>query len=503
MSKKKSILIIEDNRDDARMLELIFKKKGYGVCAVRTGKAALREAKKRFFNAAILDIKLPDMDGMKLLSPLKKMHPDMAIIIITAYASVKSAAKAIKEGAEAYIIKPLKMERLLATVKEALEKQRLAIENRRLLQSFDAIVDMVSIHDKNYKIVKVNKAFANTFKKKPEEFIGKLCYEVIHGTKEPWPTCPHKQVLETEKPARAEFFEPHLGIHLEISSSPVFNEKGELTGAVHITKDISKRKKADEELRKAYNELRISQIELIQSEKLASIGQLAVGIAHEINNPLSVVSGEAEMLLMDEKKDKETKSSSKIISEQAARIKATVDRLLEFSRKKKLREVPLNLNDIVKKTISLLSFDTKLKKIEIIKELTPGIPKVLADSNQIQEVFLNIMLNAVQAMKEGGRLTIRSRTEKIIKHGRRKTDIFKKGQKVVVVEFEDTGKGMDEETLKRVFDPFFSTKEKGTGLGLSVCHGIIKNHKGVIEAKSRLGKGSTFIVKLPATGGGR
>ena len=158
----------------------------------------------------------------------------------------------------------------------------------------------------------------------------------------------------------------------------------------------------------------------------------------------------------------------------------------------------MDVNDVAEKAISLLSYHIRTEDIKIIKKLTPNLAKVLGDKNQLHEVFLNIMLNAVQAMEKEEKLTITIRTEKIIKYGRRKTDIFKQGQEIIFIEFKDTGKGMDEETLKKVFDPFFTTKEKNTGLGLSICYGIIKNHGGTIEVQSKLGEGSTFIVKLPS-----
>lgn len=308
-----------------------------------------------------------------------------------------------------------------------------------------------------------------------------------------------------------------------------FNKSGKAIRMIGTVQDITERKQAEEklsqalkeaiksreimvsmlddnnqirkELEKNLAELRKTQAQLIQSEKLASVGQMASGIAHEINNPLTVVSAEAEMLLMDKKKDKETKDATKIIMEQSGKIRAITERLLEFSRKKEFKLAPLGINDVIQKSLALLSYQVKIGNVKIVKKLASKLPGVLADSNQLQEVFLNIMLNAVQAMNEKGGLTITSRSESITEGGRRKTDIFKQGEEIVVVEFKDTGKGMDAETLNKVFDPFFTTKEKGTGLGLSICYGIIRNHNGIIEVESEPGKGCTFFVKFPVIGG--
>jgi signal transduction histidine kinase len=157
------------------------------------------------------------------------------------------------------------------------------------------------------------------------------------------------------------------------------------------------------------------------------------------------------------------------------------------------------VNKIIDNTLPLLEVQTKYKDIKIIKQLRPNLPNVMGDFIQLQEVFFNIMLNAVQAMSnKGGELSIRTFATDVTKFGKRKTDIFKLGSKAVVIEFEDTGEGISEEKLGKIFDPFFSTKESGTGLGLSICHGIIEAHQGTIEAHSAVGKGTTFIIQLPA-----
>lgn len=282
---------------------------------------------------------------------------------------------------------------------------------------------------------------------------------------------------------------------------------------IKLQNEITERKLAQEALRRAYDDLEIriqertkelkntyeqlkqTQAQLIQSAKMASVGLLAAGVAHEINNPTFVISGEAEMLLKD--KNKETKEAAKAIFEQAERISKITKRVLEFSRQGESKRKSLDVNKIIEKSIFLLAYQAKMESIEIAKELNTDLPRPLGDENQIQEVFLNIMLNAVQAMGEGGSLTIRTYSEKITEDGRRKTVKFKLGDKIVVTEFRDTGKGMDDETLNKIFDPFFTTKEEGIGLGLFVCYGIIENHGGIIEAQSKLGEGSTFIIKLP------
>lgn len=254
-----------------------------------------------------------------------------------------------------------------------------------------------------------------------------------------------------------------------------------------------------ERLEQALMKLKATQDELLQAEKMSSLGQIAAGVAHEINNPLFVISGEAEILGMSENQDPTMKESVKVIGEQVKRIDDIIQRLLEFSRKKDAKFVRLEVQGIVQKSIDLLSYQIKaLGHIEIAREFSEKTFYVLGDQTQMQEIFLNIMLNAAQAMDaKGGRLTIRIFSEIIEKHSRRLENKFRLGQNIVCIEIEDTGPGITEDSRKKIFDPFFTTKKTGTGLGLSMCAGIIERHNGMIEVKSVLGEGAKFSIRFP------
>ena len=184
--------------------------------------------------------------------------------------------------------------------------------------TFDSITDLVSIQDKDFRLMRVNSAFADAFKMKPAELIGKPCYEIVHGANEPVPNCPHRTAIETKEPATTEFFEPQLGVYLEVSISPIFNEKGEVVASVHIAKDITERKQAE--------------AQLIVTDRLASIGELASGIAHELNNPLTSVIGFAQLILDKDVAD-DVREDIAVIYREAQRTAEVVKNLLTFARK--------------------------------------------------------------------------------------------------------------------------------------------------------------------------
>ena len=355
--------------------------------------------------------------------------------------------------------------------KRAEEKIKLAAEEWRT--TFDSITDLVSIHDKDFRLVRVNKAFAETIKMEPKELVGKTCYEVVHGTNEPASNCPHTRTLEDGKPHEMELFEPHLGVYLEMSVSPIFNEEGEVVGTVHITKDITERKKMEEQL--------------IVTDRLASIGELSSGIAHELNNPLTGIIGFSDLLLDRDVPD-DVKEDLKIINREAKRTAGVVRNLLTFARKHAPAKELVDIHSIIQTVMELRAYEQKIENIQVVTQFATDLPEVKADGFQLQQVFLNIIINAEYFMTEAhGRGSFTITTERV-------GDIIR-------VSFADDGPGIAEENLPHLYDPFFTTKEvgKGTGLGLSISYGIITEHAGRIYAQSKLGKGATFVVELPIT----
>lgn len=282
--------------------------------------------------------------------------------------------------------------------------------------------------------------------------------------------------------------------NLDVSVSAVSqDELGELSESVNkMTVNL---KTAQEELKEWGSSLEfkvdertkeIKRIEqhLRRSEKLASLGELVAGIAHEINNPLTGVLLYASIIISDRRLDNELKPDVEKVISEGRRCADIVCRLLEFSREATPHQESISINYLIEKVVDLIHNQPSFHNITIQKKYVDNLPNVLVDPGQIQQVFINIMLNASHAMsEEGGTLTISS--------------AISNDYSFVCAEISDTGCGISEENLRHIFDPFFTTKSEGTGLGLSISYGIVENNDGKIEVKSKVGKGTTFTILLP------
>ncbi len=233
-------------------------------------------------------------------------------------------------------------------------------------------------------------------------------------------------------------------------------------------------------------ELRDMQAHLVQSEKLASLGKLAAGIAHEINNPLGGILIYSHLILEETPKTSPHHENLKKIVKETSRCKDIVKGLLEFARPKEPEMVLVNINEVVDSALAIIQRQAFFQNIDVKKLYAAALPKVVADSAQLQQVFMNIIINAAEAMDGAGVLTISTSLDE--------------GGSSVNVKFADTGHGIREEDKQRIFEPFFTTKEvgKGTGLGLSICYSIIQKHRGAINVESEIGEGSTFTIRLPS-----
>jgi len=775
METQTRILVVDDDQNKVRLLKKQLESFGYHIVVAYDGVEAMEKATAEKPNLIISDILMPRMDGFQLCRKVKESSQlrDIPLVFYTAtYTDAKDEQFALSLGASRFILKPtepdvltqiikdvvteykegilavpevlpkeeptylreysnrlvkkledkvLELEAEITKRKRAEEKIKQAAEEWRT--TFDSITDLVSINDSSFRIVRVNKAFAKACKMKPAELVGRTCYEVLHRRNEPISNCPHKKMIETKMPQTEEYFEPRLGLYLEVNSSPIFDEKGSVIASVHVARDITKRKKDEQELqeseakysalvekgndgiiiiqdsllkfvnskmtemsgfsqkevigksfidfvspeskefvldmykkrmsgeevpsryeiailtkdgreisvetnaslieykgafadmaiirditerKKIANELKeneeklrltfdsvpegiavtdlegnITQVndplvslhgystkgeligqqainliaerdraratqenlnllssaglggfveytllrkdgsefageisiapildlagkptgivaisediterkqiqeQLILTDRLASVGELAAGIAHEINNPLTSVISFSDMILEGSVTD-DIKEDLELVNKEAHRAAGVVKNLLTFARKHPKEKQPVDINKEIQEVLVLRAYEQKISNITVTTQFDTSIPQITADAFQLQQVFLNLIINAEFFMSQahgGGTLNITT---------------THKGRTVKAV-FTDDGPGIPKEALEHLFDPFFTTKDvgKGTGLGLSISYGIIKDHGGTIRAKSKDGQGATFIIELP------
>jgi len=301
-------------------------------------------------------------------------------------------------------------------------------------------------------------------------------------------TRPIGQMVEaTQRIAAGQFDQPvQAGAHGEVALlAESFNTM--LKSLRQMKADLEEwGRTLEEKVRQRSEELVALHDRVSQSERLASLGLLAAGVAHEINNPLGGILSLTALALEDMPPEDPNREDLQEVVHQAQRCRDIVRGLLEFSRQSRVSMELADLNRILEDTLSLVSRQAQFFNVQVVKELDPELPPVMADKGEFQQVFINILVNAAQAMQERGAVTIVTR------------GLPAEGS--VEVRISDTGHGIPPEKIPRIFDPFFTTKESGhgTGLGLSIAYGIVRRHQGSISVESQVGKGTTFIISLPA-----
>lgn len=262
---------------------------------------------------------------------------------------------------------------------------------------------------------------------------------------------------------------------------------------------VADRKRAAE-LDEAYQELKRTQEMLVQAEKMAAIGQLASGIAHEVKNPLGIILQCVNYLEPELGANGGSHPDILQVMREAIHTADKIIRgLLDFSRPAPLELKPTPIGTVIDASLALVHAQAEKQQVRVAREIATDLPPVLIDQNQMQQVFINLILNAFHAMAQGGRLTIRASTKPLTGMGRRANDAFKVGDMALVCEVEDTGTGIPKDILPKVFNPFFTTKPpgEGVGLGLSITSSIIQGHRGVIRIESEEGRGTTVRIFLP------
>jgi PAS domain S-box-containing protein len=357
--------------------------------------------------------------------------------------------------------------------RQALEEKNLALEQEKdLLQSvFDGITDMVVLVDRELRVQMVNRAYLRRNGIGLEDVYGRPCYEVHAGNRTPCDDCLLQSVIETGRPVSREFSGPRGELFL-VTGYPVLDESGRVRSIIRYGREITDQKNVA--------------LKIQQAEKLVAIGQLAAGVAHEINNPLGVILCYADLLKRQLSDSAQALSDLGVIEKQTLQSRRIVADLLQFSRSCESARRPARLNRIIDEVVPLLSHQFRKRKVQVVLDLDERIPEISLDEGKIRQVLINILINAGQAIEEKGRVTIATR--------------WLAGTKQVQITIRDDGHGIDPSIKARIFDPFFTTKGtgQGTGLGLAVSYGIIQDHGGEITVESRPGRGACFMILLPA-----
>ena len=357
--------------------------------------------------------------------------------------------------------------------RDVTEKRRLErkiIESKRNLEAiFDGIGDQLSIQSTDFTILRVNRAVVQRHSATFQELIGQKCHEAYYRKTSPCEGCPLLVTLETREPASAILKFPETEKVQQIFSYPVSDEKGNLLYLIEYVKDVTEEQRLQEQL--------------VQSEKLAGIGILASGMAHEINNPLSGIIGMAEIALEEEDPSANRRYLMDILT-CGKRIADIVNGLRSYSRTAKKEELgAVDLQEILETSLRMVQLAIKSTPVDVIKQYQP-IEKVKANPGEIQQVFTNLITNAFQAMNgKGNKLILSSRSLK----------------DYVEIKIGDNGVGIPPQSIKEIFDPFFTNKKmgEGKGLGLNIVYRIVTKYEGKIEVESTEGVGTTFTLKFP------
>ncbi|MDX1436726.1 MAG: response regulator [Anaerolineales bacterium] len=520
------ILVVDDEPGVAELCRRVLDRAGFEVQAVSRPSLGVEKLKESRFDLLLIDIRMPEMDGFELMAIARQHQPDLAVLIMTGFGTVETAIEALRRGADGLILKPFgDTDELTRSVHEALRSS----QNKRELGRLMALRPLFNITES---------LFSET---EPDELI-ELLLEAVLGHLQ-CPHAGYYRRSETKNElylisgrgsppdgerssaddgiiGRADFNNKLISASLggpgeaafhatleryqlgSLLCAPVSRENEssvilagrDVGDAIFTESDVemfgilARQGAAALENARLYAELRAylrqveeSQQALIQAEKMAAVGRLTASIAHEINNPLQGLGNCLHLAVREDLEPEQREEYLRLAEGELERLKATVGRMLDFYRPGKLDREDADVNELIKRVLTLLHKQLEDNEIEVNTNLSSHLPRVTVVTNQIQQVFFNIILNAMDAMSEGGELNV----------------ITKNGNGSVEILFEDTGPGVAKKTQEHIFEPFTSTREDGTGLGLSVSYNILDTHGGSLELLQEEGRGACFRIRLP------
>jgi len=387
--------------------------------------------------------------------------------IYTVYLQMSKDRAAIEEAHKNIRELNVKLEKMVEE-----RTQELSISEKKYRRVFEGSKDMLIICDSDARILDINRfgvellGFDDCV-----DILGLNFLEFVHGISE---TQLHQEIKTKDFVKDKEIkLRKKNGELLDVlfSAVPQKEDRGRHVGFEATIKDITLRKAMEQQL--------------LRADKLASLGQLSAGVAHEINNPLGLILGYTQLLLKDTEKGTQMWEDLKVIEKHAMNCKKIVEDLLKFSRSTQTTKARYELNKLLAEVVEVVETNFQLDNVKVVKRFSPDLPPITVDPDKMRQVFMNLLMNAKQAMEDGGTITV--------------STSYDSNKDLITISIKDTGIGIRPEIIHKIFDPFFTTKPTGmgTGLGLSVSYGIVKDHEGEIQVDSTPGKGSTFKIILP------
>ncbi|HYT90891.1 MAG TPA: response regulator [Gemmataceae bacterium] len=488
-----SILVAEDDVPSAVSLQHRLEDMGLRVAAVASGEEAVRAAERLTPDLVLMDIRLPGvLDGIDAAARIRDRF-DVPVVYLAAHPDDATLARARRTTPSGFLLQPVAERDLRFTVEMALHKhfleKRLRESEGKLATTLDSIGDAVIATDADGRVSFMNPVAESLTGWRREEAYGLPLKSVFRTVEQPPRDGAEGQLPGLFKHTR---LMSRQGVESPIDNraTPVRDARGKIRGAVLVFRDVSERVKAEESLRRAEEELR-------QAQKMEAVGRLAGGVAHDINNMMTIVMGYGETAVAQMKPDDPLRGMVEEMRRAGERSAAITRQLLAFCRKQLLNPVVVNLGTVVAGAEKLLR---RLigEDVQLVSVCAPDVGCVKADPGQLEQILLNLAINARDAMPQGGKLSIEVRNADLEEACPPQSAPGQPGAYLLLA-VSDTGCGMNEATRARAFEPFFTTKEegRGTGLGLATVYGIVKQSGGHIYVHSEPGRGTTFKIYLP------
>lgn len=521
-----SILVVDDEPGIALLCRRVLSRAGYDVTAMTDPREAIEHLQHNRLDLLLVDIRMPEIDGFDVISRAQRAQPDIAVLVMTGFGTVETAIRALRQGVDGLVLKPFdKSQELLEAVRQALTDNRRKRDTARaqaLRPLFDATESLFSETDtkKLFPLI-VNEICVHLGCTNAAYYQvdgGKISVRAQRGN-----------ILDVDQPG----FAAHLVSRVDSDGNPIIinatgpgeieaqallaslklgaailipivrsNLRGVLLAArdagvppfrgvdLEMSLVLARQALVALENARLYADLRDyvrrveeSQEALLRAEKMAAAGRLTASIAHEVNNPLQSVQNCLHLAGREDVSPEKRKEYFDLARVELERLMKTMQRMLDFYRPGAAKMTQVDLLDLLKHVLSLTSQQLGQRHIEVVTDLPESLPPIYAVSSQIQQIFINLILNSFDAMPGGGTLTIQART---VENG-------------IEMSFEDSGPGIPEEQRNNIFEPFYSTKDGGTGLGLTVSYNIVTSHGGTLDIIDGQGAGACFQLFLPVS----